>query len=59
MKAAADGYIKDSVASGTLKGYKKEWIKWLDFTRRFGYRLAMPPPLDMEEYLVSVVSCRA
>jgi hypothetical protein len=43
MKAAADGYIKDSVASGTLKGYKKGWIKWLDFARRFGYRLAPPP----------------
>jgi integrase len=58
MKVAAGGYIKDSVASGTLKGYKKEWIKWLDFARRFGYRLAPPRPSDMEEYLVSVVSCR-
>jgi hypothetical protein len=58
MKTAADGYIKDSVASGTLKGYKKEWMKWLDFARKFGYRLAPPRPSDMEEYLVSVVSHR-
>jgi hypothetical protein len=59
MKSAADGYIKDSVASGTLIGHKKEWIKWLDFARRFGYTLAPLRPSDMEEYLLCVVSCRA
>jgi hypothetical protein len=28
-KAAADKFIAACVAPGTLKGYKKEWVKWL------------------------------
>jgi hypothetical protein len=42
-KEAADKYIAACVAPGTLKGYKKEWIKWLAFARRHGYRLSPPP----------------
>jgi hypothetical protein len=45
-KEAADKYIAACVAPGTLKGYKREWIKWLAFARRHGYRLAPPRPVD-------------
>jgi hypothetical protein len=46
------------VASGTLKGYKKEWVKWLTFAREHGYRLAPPRPSDLEDYLTSEVAAR-
>jgi hypothetical protein len=35
-KAAADKYIAAYVAPATLKGYKKEWVKWLTFARKHG-----------------------
>lgn len=59
VKAAADKYIKKSVAVGTMKAYKKEWRNWLNFARERGYRLAPPRPLDLEDYLVSSVAARA
>jgi integrase len=57
-KAAADKFIAACVALGTLKGYKKEWVKWLTFARRHGYRLAPPRPFDLEDYLTSEVADR-
>jgi hypothetical protein len=42
-REATDKYIAACVAPGTLRGYKKEWVKWLTFARRHGYRLAPPP----------------
>jgi integrase len=57
-KEAADKYIAACVAPGTLKGYKKEWVKWLAFARRHGYRLAPPRPADLEDYLTSEVGPR-
>jgi hypothetical protein len=59
VKAAADKYIKKSVAVGTMKAYKKEWRNWLNFARERGDRLAPPRPLDLEDYLVSSVATRA
>jgi hypothetical protein len=47
-KEAADKYIAACVAPGTLRGYKKEWVKWLTFARRHEYRLAPPRPADLE-----------
>jgi hypothetical protein len=41
-----------------LKGYKKEWVKWLAFARRHDYRLAPPRPADLEDYLTSEVGPR-
>jgi hypothetical protein len=57
-KEAADKYIAACVAPGTLKGYKREWIKWLAFARRISYRLAPPRPADLEDYLTSEVGPR-
>jgi integrase len=57
-KVAADKYIAACVAPGTLRGYKKEWVKWLTFARRHGYRLAPPRPADLEDYLTSEVGPR-
>jgi integrase len=57
-KVAADRYITASVAPGTLQGYKKEWVKWLTFARKHGYRLAPPRPADLEDYLTSEVGPR-
>jgi hypothetical protein len=57
-KEATDKYIAACVAPGTLKGYKREWIKWLAFARRHGYRLAPPTPADLEDYLTSEVGPR-
>jgi hypothetical protein len=54
-KEAADKFITACVAPGTLKGYKREWIKWLAFASRQGYRLAPPRPVDLEDYLTSEV----
>jgi site-specific recombinase XerD len=59
VKAAADKYVKKSVAVGTMKAYKKEWRNWLNFARERGYRLAPPRPLDLEDYLVLSVATRA
>jgi hypothetical protein len=56
VKAAADKYIKKSIAVGTMKAYKKEWRNWLILARE---RLAPPRPLDLEDYLVSSVPTRA
>jgi hypothetical protein len=50
-KEAADKYIAACVAPGTLRGYKKEWVKWLTFARRHRYRLAPPKLVDLEEYI--------
>jgi integrase len=51
---AADKYIAACVAPGTLRGYKKEWVKWLTFARSHGYQLAPPSrPADLEDYLTS------
>jgi hypothetical protein len=36
VKAAADKYIKKSVAVGAMKTYKKEWRNWLNFARERG-----------------------
>jgi hypothetical protein len=55
---AAYKYIAACVAPGTLRGYKKEWVKWLTFARRHGYRLAPPKPADLEDYLTSEVGPR-
>jgi hypothetical protein len=41
-----------------LKGYKKEWVKWLTFARKHGYRLAPPRLADLEDYLTSEVAPR-
>jgi hypothetical protein len=57
-KVAADKYIASCVALGTLKGYKKEWVKWLTFLRKHGYRLAPPRPANLEDYLMSEVAPR-
>jgi hypothetical protein len=57
-KAAADKFIAACVAPGTLKAYKKEWVKWLTFAREHGYRLAPPRPTDLEDYLTSEVAGR-
>jgi hypothetical protein len=57
-KAAADKYIATCVAPGTLKGYKKEWVKWLMFARKHGYRLAPPRPANLEDYMTSEVALR-
>jgi hypothetical protein len=57
-KAAADNYMAVCVAPGTLKGYKKEWVKWLTFAREHGYQLAPPRPSDQEDYLTSEVAAR-
>jgi hypothetical protein len=57
-KAAADKFIAACVAPGTLKGYKKDWVKWLTFAREHGYRLAPPRPSDLEDYLTSEVAAR-
>jgi hypothetical protein len=46
------------VAPRTLRGYKKEWVKWLTFARRHGYRLALPRPADLEDYLTSELGPR-
>jgi hypothetical protein len=32
-KESADKYIAACVVPGTLRGYKKEWVKWLTFAR--------------------------
>jgi hypothetical protein len=32
-REATDKYIAACVAPGTLRGYKKEWVKWLTFAR--------------------------
>jgi hypothetical protein len=52
---AADKYIAACVAPGTLRGYKKELVKWLTFARSHGYRLALPRLADLEDYLTSEV----
>jgi hypothetical protein len=57
-KVAADRYIAACVAPGTLRRYKKEWLKWLRFARKHGYRLAPPRPADLEDYLTSEVGPR-
>jgi hypothetical protein len=57
-KAAADKFIAACVAPGTLKGYKKEWVKWLTFAREHRYRLAPPRLSDLEDYLTSEVAAR-
>jgi hypothetical protein len=57
-KAAADKFIVACVAPGTLKGYKKKWVKWLTFAREHGYLLAPPRPSDLEDYLTSEVVAR-
>ncbi len=57
-KAAADKFIAACVAPGTLKGYKKEWVKWLRFARKHEYRLAPPRPANLEDYLTSEVFAR-
>jgi hypothetical protein len=57
-KAAADKFIAACVVPGTLKAYKKEWVKWLTFAREHGYRLALPRPSDLEDYLTSEVAAR-
>jgi hypothetical protein len=57
-REAADKYIAACVAPGTLRGYKKEWVKWLTFARSHGYRLAPPRPADLEDYLNSEVGPR-
>jgi hypothetical protein len=54
-REAADKYIAVCVAPGTLRGYKKERVKWLTLARRHGYRLAPPRPADIEDYLTSEV----
>jgi integrase len=46
------------VAPGTVRGYKKEWVKWLTFARRHEYHLAPPRPSDLEDYLTSEVGPR-
>jgi hypothetical protein len=56
--AAADKFIAACVAPGTLKGYKKEWVKWLTFAREHGYRRAPPRPSNLEDYLTSEVAVR-
>jgi integrase len=58
VKAAVDRYISKSVAPATMRGYKREWIRWLKFAREQGYRLAPPRIPDLEDYLVSVVAAR-
>jgi hypothetical protein len=57
VKAAADNFIKDSITTGTMKGYKREWIKWLNFARARGARLVPPSALDLEAYLMSEGGC--
>jgi hypothetical protein len=57
-KECADEFIKKSVAPGTLKGYKREWVKWLSFARSQGFRLAPPSASSLEIYLMSKVAPR-
>jgi hypothetical protein len=57
-KAAADKYIQRSVAPGTRRAYKKEWVRWLTFARERGFRLAPPRVQNLEEYLVLSVAER-
>jgi hypothetical protein len=57
-KVAADKYIAACVAPGTLKGYKKEWVKQLTFAREHGYRLVPPRLVDLDKYLTSEVGPR-
>jgi hypothetical protein len=57
-KAAADKFIAACKSPGTLKAYKKEWVKWLTFARKHGYRLGPPKPSDLEDYLTSEVAAR-
>jgi hypothetical protein len=57
-RETADKYIAACVAPGTLRGYKKEWVKWLTFARRHEYPLAPPRPADLEDYLTSEVGPR-
>jgi hypothetical protein len=52
-REAVDKYIAACIAPGTLQGYKREWVKWLTFARRHGYRLAPPRPADLEDYLTA------
>jgi hypothetical protein len=56
-KVAADRYIAACMAPGTLRGYK-EWVKWLTFSWKHGYRPAPPRPADLEDYLTSEVGPR-
>jgi hypothetical protein len=58
VKAAADKYIQGSVAPGTRRAYKKEWVRWLTFARERGFWLAPPRVQDLEEYLVLSVAER-
>jgi hypothetical protein len=57
-KECAYEFIKKSVASGTLKGYKREWVKWLSFERSRGFRLAPPSASSLEIYLMSEIAPR-
>jgi hypothetical protein len=57
-KEAADKYIAACLAPGSLRGNKKEWVKWLTFARRHEYRLAPPRLADLEDYLTSKVGPR-
>jgi integrase len=57
-KECADEFIKKSVAPGTLKGYKREWVKWLNFARSRGFCLAPPSASSLEIYLMSEIAPR-
>jgi hypothetical protein len=57
-KAVADKYIQKSVAPGTMRGYKREWIRWLKFAKKRGYWTAPPQPTELEDYLVNEVATR-
>jgi hypothetical protein len=37
VKAASDKHIQGSVAPGTRRAYKKEWVRWLTFARERGF----------------------
>jgi hypothetical protein len=58
-REATDKYIAACIAPGTLRCYKREWVKWLTFARRHGYRLAPPRPADLEDYLTAEVGHEA
>jgi integrase len=57
-KAAADKYIQKSVAPGTMRGYKREWIWWLKFAKKRGYWTALPRSTELQDYLVNEVAAR-
>jgi hypothetical protein len=55
---SADEFLRMSVAPDTMRCYKREWVKWLQFARCQGMRLAPPRAKDLLLYLVREVAPR-